>query len=540
MHTTRKEYELVVLAAGMHTAVRMKKKLLHRRFQNLSKMASDANATDSRPLSAAEVSTVLALPGNHLCADCSAPNPKWASISHGAVICLECAGAHRGLGVHLSFARSLTLDHWSEKQLAAMLAGGNDRLKEYLSDFKGAVLIDFGAGNRQGIKAKYSTPGAAQYRAYLAESSGGEPSNLKYQQRKTSGSRKLLNYSSGWRSEPPFPADNYHLAYHVLLGSKGLTLARLIPLFSGTGTLAIAFGPKVFSGKDANAVRIACAALLVIPIAAVGGLVVSLSHVLIRHRQEAFNSARNNLSESLRSGRAARKDRYDIYIPECALVRGEVNHGIIFFPGALVDHTAYSIVASRLSDAGILVAVMNLEPYRLAMSKAGVDKTNVLKAMYGVIDDGCVVKEWAIGGHGLGAEYAMNLIQELMPGMSKLVLWGIGSAPSGVVGTLKGRKADVIAFVGDNDTSFRQSSQESKEKFRSKLESTGRSEFVVIRGGNHCGCAHYGPQTWPAGDGDRTITLDEQQRILVNNTVAFLEGEPLPNAGPSRKEWKET
>jgi len=29
MHTTRKEYELVVLAAGMHTAVRMKKKLLH-------------------------------------------------------------------------------------------------------------------------------------------------------------------------------------------------------------------------------------------------------------------------------------------------------------------------------------------------------------------------------------------------------------------------------------------------------------------------------------------------------------------------------
>ena len=67
-----------------------------------------------------------------------------------------------------------------------------------------------------------------------------------------------------------------------------------------------------------------------------------------------------------------------------------------------------------------------------------------------------------------------------------------------------------------------------------------RSEFVVIRGGNHCGCAHYGPQTWPAGDGDRTITLDEQQRILVNNTVAFLEGEPLPNAGPSRKEWKET
>ena len=61
---------------------------------------------------------------------------------------------------------------------------------------------------------------------------------------------------------------------------------------------------------------------------------------------------------------------------------------------------------------------MNLEPYRLAMSKAGVDKTNVLKAMYGVIDDGCVVKEWAIGGHGLGAEYAMNLIQELMPGLS--------------------------------------------------------------------------------------------------------------------------
>ncbi|OAY78187.1 ADP-ribosylation factor GTPase-activating protein AGD12 [Ananas comosus] len=39
---------------------------------------------------------------NRICADCSAPDPKWASANIGVFICLKCSGVHRSLGTHIS------------------------------------------------------------------------------------------------------------------------------------------------------------------------------------------------------------------------------------------------------------------------------------------------------------------------------------------------------------------------------------------------------------------------------------------------------
>ncbi|KAK4751214.1 hypothetical protein SAY87_004696 [Trapa incisa] len=63
---------------------------------------------------------------NRICADCGAPDPKWASANIGVFICLKCCGVHRSLGTHISKVLSVTLDDWSEDEIDAMIeVGGN-------------------------------------------------------------------------------------------------------------------------------------------------------------------------------------------------------------------------------------------------------------------------------------------------------------------------------------------------------------------------------------------------------------------------------
>ncbi|ETW09490.1 hypothetical protein H310_00060 [Aphanomyces invadans] len=99
------------------------------------------------------------LPGNNKCVDCDAPYPQWATVSYGTFMCLECSGRHRGLGVHLSFVRSVSMDSWTDKQIRLMQLGGNDHFR---SEFDKA-----GVPKTLSIAQKYNTPQAEAFRNRL-------------------------------------------------------------------------------------------------------------------------------------------------------------------------------------------------------------------------------------------------------------------------------------------------------------------------------------------------------------------------------------
>ncbi|XP_078802369.1 arf-GAP with dual PH domain-containing protein 1 isoform X3 [Oryzias latipes] len=67
-------------------------------------------------------------PGNNVCADCSAPEPDWASYTLGVFVCLNCSGMHRNLP-SVSKVKSIRLDYWDSSLVEFMQKRGNSEAK---------------------------------------------------------------------------------------------------------------------------------------------------------------------------------------------------------------------------------------------------------------------------------------------------------------------------------------------------------------------------------------------------------------------------
>ncbi|KAF0024954.1 hypothetical protein F2P81_021835 [Scophthalmus maximus] len=83
-------------------------------------------------LTKAIIEDVLRMPGNEVCCDCGAVEPKWLSTNLGILTCIECSGIHREMGVHISRIQSMELDKLGTSELLLAKNVGNSSFNEIM------------------------------------------------------------------------------------------------------------------------------------------------------------------------------------------------------------------------------------------------------------------------------------------------------------------------------------------------------------------------------------------------------------------------
>lgn len=168
--------------------------------------------------------------------------------------------------------------------------------------------------------------------------------------------------------------------------------------------------------------------------------------------------------------------------------------GIIFYPGAKVEASAYLPLLQNLQAQGITCVILPM-PFNLAIF----DK-NAADSVYSDFPE---ITHWFIAGHSLGGAMASSYYSENSDKLEGLIL--LGAYVYGGNITLE----DVALLYGSNDMVL------NRDKLTADVPST-----YVIEGGNHAYFGNYGEQ---AGDGTATISREMQQQEASAYITAFIQ-----------------
>lgn len=162
--------------------------------------------------------------------------------------------------------------------------------------------------------------------------------------------------------------------------------------------------------------------------------------------------------------------------------------GIIFYPGAKVEYTAYIPIMEEIAKEGYICIIVEM-PGNLAV--LGINKADQ------VIDKYSEVDSWYIAGHSLGGAMASAYAQKKSEKLDGIILFG--AYPSS---DLSETDLRFISIVGTKDKILDRDEYEN-----SRINAPQYSEYFEIEGGNHAQFGDYGKQE---GDGQADISREEQ------------------------------
>ena len=168
--------------------------------------------------------------------------------------------------------------------------------------------------------------------------------------------------------------------------------------------------------------------------------------------------------------------------------------GLVFYPGGKVDEKAYAPMLIELAEEGYEVYLVKM-PAKLAIFG--------MNAAEEIFESATHIESWTMMGHSLGGAMAASFSASHDEEVEALVLLAAYSTED-----LNGLEMDVYSFYGTEDKVL---NMEKYESYYSNLPEDVVEE--VIEGGNHANYAHYGAQE---GDGEATITRDEQQECVLD------------------------
>jgi len=180
----------------------------------------------------------------------------------------------------------------------------------------------------------------------------------------------------------------------------------------------------------------------------------------------------------------------------------ETDTGLIFYPGGLVEPTAYAPILHKIAKNGVLVIITPM-PLNLAILNTG--------AANAVIEAYPQISNWILAGHSLGGASAA-IFAENNPGtLDAIVFWD--SYPPDSADLSDNTISAVSIYGTTNDIPNTENFNDKKHLLPSD------TRFIAIEGANHAQFGDYGPQK---GDVVASISLAEQHEQVAEIMLDFI------------------